>query len=119
MNAPGTGNGGTGQSGQGQSGPGQTPGEGQETATGRDPLAPVDPDEQVFLGGTPDNLDDAPVTGTQEGQGVQSDARVPYLDVIADYASRATAAVDQPGYPLRLRDTVRDYFDRLARGASQ
>ena len=52
--------------------------------------------------------------GVSQGAGQRNPALVPYQDVLTDYAQRATRTVEQPGYPARLRDTVRDYFDGLA-----
>lgn len=38
---------------------------------------------------------------------------MPYLDVLADYRERATRTIERPGFPVELRDLVRDYFDRI------
>jgi hypothetical protein len=52
--------------------------------------------------------------GTSQGAGQRNAALVPYQEVLTDYAQRATQTVERPGYPARLRDTVRTYFDGLA-----
>lgn len=61
---------------------------------------------------------DTPETtrGRAQGAGQRNDALVPFSDVLAEYAQEATQTVERPGYPVRLRDTVRDYFDGLAGG---
>lgn len=125
VNASGSNPGGVGQapnddaSGSG-TGPARTVQPGVESADADQQIFdPVDPADELSLGGTPDGLDDSPIVGTGEGSGLGSDARVPYRQVLGEYADRASATIDQPGYPPRLRDTVRDYFDRLASGGTR
>lgn len=123
VNASGSNSGGVGQAstdGGNGDGPARTVQPGVESADADQQIFdPVDPAEELSLGGTPDGLDDSPIVGTGEGSGLGSDARVPYRQVLGDYAERASATIDQPGYPPRLRDTVRDYFDRLASGGTR
>ena len=52
-----------------------------------------------------------------QGEGLRNQGLIPYRDVLTEYADQATSTVEQPGYPVRLRDTVRAYFDNLATGA--
>lgn len=124
VNASGSNSGGIGQApsddGGTGDGPARTVQPGAESAAAdQQVFDPVDPAEELSLGGTPDGLDDSPIVGTGEGSGLGSEARVPYRQVLGDYAERASATIDQPGYPPRLRDTVRDYFDRLASGGTR
>lgn len=124
VNASGSNSGGIGQApsddGGNGDGPTRTVQPGVESADADQQIFdPVDPAEELSLGGTPDGFDDSPIVGTGQGSGVGSDARVPYRQVLGDYAERASATIDQPGYPPRLRDTVRDYFDRLASGGTR
>jgi hypothetical protein len=51
--------------------------------------------------------------GRREGEGLRNRGLVPYRDVIGGYRDDATRTIERDGYPLRLRQTVRDYFDRL------
>jgi hypothetical protein len=51
--------------------------------------------------------------GATLGDGLANGGLVPYREVLAEYADQAARTVDRPDYPVRLRDTVRDYFDRL------
>lgn len=122
VDATGTNPQGTGQggSGTGADGSGAPPRPGAESAeAGEQIYAPVDPADELQLGGTPDGLEDSPVVGTGSGPGTVGDGRVPYTDVLGDYARRAAQTVERPGYPVRLRDAVRTYFDTLATGADR
>ncbi len=51
--------------------------------------------------------------GRQLGEGLRTGSVVPYTEVLADYADVAARTVERDGYPVRLRGTVREYFDRL------
>jgi hypothetical protein len=124
-----------------QQGRGQEPGsrlaEGQEQIRGQngsglgtgtggpepDSQTVFDPPADLRGEGKPFSLDGAPTGdgpesdwGSHQGVGVPNDALVPYSDVLAEYATQAARTIEQPGYPVRLRGTVQDYFDRLSAG---
>lgn len=65
------------------------------------------------LGGADSGSGDSDTVGTSEGRGTRSLPIVPYLDVLSDYRDRATRTIERPGFPVELRDLVRDYFDRI------
>jgi hypothetical protein len=72
------------------------------------------PGDDLQLTDAPDDGAPESTAGRVQGEGLRNQALIPYLDVLADYAAQASRTVEQPGYPVRLRTTVRDYFDRLA-----
>ncbi|HUH06973.1 MAG TPA: hypothetical protein VML96_04100, partial [Egibacteraceae bacterium] len=96
-------------------------GEGEEDFQGHDlDLQTVfDPPQQLDADGEDVHLtnqgDPAPgqEVGRAQGAGERNQAIVPYFDVLAEYAAQATRTIESDGYPVRLRQTVRDYFDRL------
>jgi hypothetical protein len=124
----GTGQGGQGGGGgggnptgsQGQGGPntgGGTPNAGTpgelDLETVYDPPSGTIDGEDVNLGGTDSGRGDSETVGSSQGQGTQNLGIVPYRDVLADYRERASRTIERPGFPVELRDLVRDYFDRI------
>ncbi len=102
----------------------------QGTGTGSQPASDLDLqtvyDPPLRLGGDGEDVrldsqatNDGPSSdaGRQQGQGLRNTPLVPYLDVLPSYAEEAARTVERPGYPVRLRGAVQDYFDRL--GAAQ
>ncbi|MGH8933600.1 MAG: hypothetical protein ACRDZO_23935, partial [Egibacteraceae bacterium] len=73
--------------------------------------------EDVRLDGQASNAGPSSEAGRQQGEGLRNTPLVPYLDVLTSYAEEAARTVERPGYPVRLRGTVQDYFDQL--GAAQ
>ncbi|HVM21015.1 MAG TPA: hypothetical protein VM307_13735, partial [Egibacteraceae bacterium] len=108
----------SGQGGSSQSGTGD--GDGQPR-TGRDldlstvfdPPTGAASGDDWMLRGQPSGQGPERTRGRQQGKGLRNTSIVPYRDVIAEYRRTAARAVEREGYPLRLRTTVRDYFDRL------
>jgi hypothetical protein len=105
----------------GQGGSGNATGQGNQPESDLDlqtvyapPARPEGSGDDLQLPGRPDESQPEVDAGPVQGQGERNDALVPYLDVLAQYAERATQTVEQGGYPVRLRGTVREYFDRLA-----
>jgi hypothetical protein len=116
------GSGGDGDGGDGaQGGAGRArggedqPGEGDaDLATVFDPLTRSDADgEDLPLGGASGPGGTELEVGTARGAGARNGGLVPYREVLADYRDEAARTIEQPGYPPRLRSTVRDYFDQL------
>lgn len=108
---------GSGQGGQQGGAPGQ---QGQERgdldlATVFDPPNRLSPDgEDLNLGGQDSGRGSEQTVGRNPGEGIQNRALVPYLDVLARYQELAARTIEQAGYPVRLRDLVRSYFDRIS-----
>lgn len=71
--------------------------------------------EDVNVRGDDDGTGDSDTVGSAEGQGTRTESLVPYLDVLTDYQQRATRTIERPGFPVELRDLVRDYFDQIGR----
>ncbi len=71
--------------------------------------------EDVQITGTDTGQGNESDVGVSQGQGQQNLRIVPYLDVLSEYRDRATRTIDRPGFPADLRDLVRDYFDRIGR----
>ena len=65
------------------------------------------------LGGNDSGSGDSDTVGSSEGRGTRSLPIVPYLDVLPEYRERASRTIERPGFPVELRDLVRDYFDRI------
>lgn len=125
----GQGGGGQGARASGQQRDGRSSGSGAagDEATRDDPSGTLDtqtvydpqrreagPGEDLQIQGQDTGEQPETTKGVSQGSGQRNPALVPYQDVLTDYSQRATRTVEQPGYPARLRDTVRDYFDGLA-----
>jgi hypothetical protein len=116
IGAGGPGSGGEGgQGGRGRAGGGEDqPHEGDlDLQTVYDPPQRLAGAEELPLGGTPGPGGTEIEVGGARGAGERNAGLVPFRDVLAEYAESAARTIEQPGYPLRLRDTVRDYFDLL------
>jgi hypothetical protein len=107
-------------SGGGATGTGQQPDSELDLQTVyQPPQRPETSGDDLRLTGRPDPTQPEQTTGRRQGEGQLNEALVPYLDVLPEYAQRATQAVEQGGYPVRLRRTVQDYFDQLAAPAQE
>ena len=69
--------------------------------------------DDVMVNGNPTGRGPESTRGRQEADGLQNQSIVPYQQVLADYMRTAARAIERAGYPIRLRSTVQDYFNRL------